>query len=67
MSAIADDLRAWRERLELSQEQAAALLGVPLATFRNYEQGRSQPQHAQTLRLAMGMVEHQRRRRLVAS
>ena len=36
-------LKAIRKRLKLSQEQAAAKLEVPVATWRNWEQGRNAP------------------------
>lgn len=39
----ADDIRAWRERLGLSQQQAADKLGIPAGTLRNWEQGRYKP------------------------
>lgn len=38
-----NDLRQWRHRLRLSQPQAARVLRVPLATLRNWEQGRNEP------------------------
>ena len=34
-------LRRWRKNR--SQPEAAAMLGVPLATYRNWEQGRNEP------------------------
>lgn len=37
------DPRAVRARMGLTQEAFAALLGVPLATLRNWEQGRRSP------------------------
>ncbi len=36
----AADLRAWRDRLGLSQPQAAERIGISVATIRDYEQGR---------------------------
>lgn len=36
-------LRDWRRRWQLTQLQAAAALGVPLKTFRNWEQGQRTP------------------------
>lgn len=35
------DLIAWRNRLGLSQCEAARLLKTPLDTYQNWEQGRS--------------------------
>lgn len=35
------DLSAWRERMGLSQPQAAKRLALPIGTYRNYEQGRT--------------------------
>ena len=43
-------LRAIRKRLGLSQSQAAKKLEVPVATWRNWEQGRNAP-HAGMARL----------------
>jgi DNA-binding transcriptional regulator YiaG len=39
----AQELRQWRERVGLSQPNAAAFLGVPLGTFRQWEQRRRVP------------------------
>lgn len=36
-------LRAWRERAKLSQPQAAARLGAPVRSYRNWETGRRVP------------------------
>lgn len=36
-------LREWRENAHLTQEEAAALLGVTVGTYRNWEQGRAAP------------------------
>jgi len=41
---VAHQLRAWRHRWRLTQVQAAAALGVTLATLRNWEQARSKPE-----------------------
>lgn len=38
-----NEAQAVRMRLHLSQEKFAALLGVSVATLRNWEQGRRQP------------------------
>ncbi len=40
------DVKAIRERMELSQEQFALEFGLELATVRNWEQGRSEPDTA---------------------
>lgn len=37
------DVRAIRERYNLSQEKFAVLLGISTATLRNWEQGRRKP------------------------
>lgn len=54
---IAHELKAWRESLGISRDQAAEMLGLPEATIRNYEQGRYKPPHPQVLRLAMCEAE----------
>jgi DNA-binding transcriptional regulator YiaG len=33
-----------RKRLDLSQQATADLLGIPVSTLRNWEQGRTQPE-----------------------
>ncbi len=38
------DIRALRERFGLSQPKFAALVGVSVATLRNWEQGRRRPE-----------------------
>jgi len=37
---IGSDLKAWRQRLGLSQPRAAELLKTPVATYRGWEQDR---------------------------
>jgi putative transcriptional regulator len=39
----AADIKAIRERLELSQAEFATMIGVSVATLQNWEQGRRQP------------------------
>jgi putative transcriptional regulator len=38
--------RAARQKLNMTQEQMAALLRIPVATLRNWEQGRVKPDQA---------------------
>ncbi len=40
---LPDDVRAIRERMNLSQSAFAALLGVSLRTLQDWEQGRRKP------------------------
>jgi putative transcriptional regulator len=40
------DVRATRRRLHMSQQQFAATFGIPLATLKNWEQWRRQPDAA---------------------
>jgi len=40
------DVKVIRERMEMSQEQFALEFGLELATLRNWEQGRSEPDTA---------------------
>lgn len=65
---FAHELRAWRASLgaDVPQEVAAEILGVPLATYRNYEQGRTKPQHVDVLRLALAEAARRWRKRLPA-
>ena len=39
-----DDVRAIREQLDVTQEEFALLIGVSVATLRNWEQGRRVPE-----------------------
>lgn len=41
MTWDADDIRAWRARMKMTQEQAADALGVSWETYRSYEPGSS--------------------------
>ena len=41
-----DDVRSLRERYGLSQPKFAALMGISVATLRNWEQGRRKPEGA---------------------
>lgn len=50
---IAELLRAWRAARELTQASAAERLGIPVGTYRDWEQGRAPPQHEGVLRLAL--------------
>lgn len=50
---IADDLKRWRYTLGLSQPQASAILSTPLATLRQWEQGRREPSAASLAHIAM--------------
>lgn len=40
---ISKRLRAWREKKGCTQLAAAAMLGVPVGTYRDWEQGRFAP------------------------
>lgn len=40
---VPDDVRAIRERMDLSQSGFASLLGVSLRTLQDWEQGRRKP------------------------
>lgn len=53
MTTFAQEFQTWRMGLGWTQEQAAECLGLPLATIRNYEQGRTKPQHETLVRIAM--------------
>ena len=43
------ELQAWRKRLRIPQSKAADLLGVPLRTYQQWEQGRAPPHPLLTL------------------
>lgn len=40
---ISKKLKSWRQRLKLSQSQAAAKIGVPVRTLQEWEQDRQSP------------------------
>ena len=40
---ISDQLKAWRNRNGWKQWRAAALIGVPVGTYRNWELGKAEP------------------------
>ena len=40
---LPEKLKAWRARRNLSQSQAAPVLGIPIDTLQNWEQGRNEP------------------------
>lgn len=44
--AMIPDPRGIRERLAMTQQAFAGLLGIPLGTLRNWEQGRTRPDPA---------------------
>jgi len=48
------DVKNIREKLELSQEEFCRLYGFPLATLKNWEQGRRKPDLA--ARLLLGLI-----------
>lgn len=48
------DVKAIREKLELSQEEFCRLYGFPLSTLKNWEQGRRKPDLA--ARLLLGLI-----------
>lgn len=53
MDTIASRLRSERVRLNLTQAEMAERIGIPTATYRTYESGRSEP----PLRLAGDLVK----------
>jgi putative transcriptional regulator len=61
---FARDVRRAREKLKMTQEELAAALGLPLATLRNWEQGRYNPDPA--ARALMKIVAANPKRALAA-
>lgn len=47
------DVKVIRERLKLSQQGFADRFGFPIATLKNWEQGRRQPDHAVNILLRL--------------
>lgn len=43
MTPFHQTLKRWRRRRGLSQSQAAPVLGVPIKTLQNWEEGRNTP------------------------
>jgi len=60
------ELRALRREVDLSQQQFAALLGVPLNTFRMWDSGLRSPQPDVIARARAVVVEHQRQHELLS-
>ena len=65
MTDAAEEIKAWRQSLDWTQEQAAAALDVPVQTIRAWEIGRYLPRHQRVLRLALAQLtsEQQKPRR----
>ena len=57
MTDIAQDLIAWRKAHGWTQVQSAEALDVPVATLRNWEQGRTRPEPAGPVRRLMGLLQ----------
>jgi DNA-binding XRE family transcriptional regulator len=63
---LAELLKDWRRRGNLTQSEAAIALGLPLKTYQAIEQGRSF-KYEQLVRLAVvTAIEHQRQTEVVA-
>lgn len=56
MTTLREDLKAWRQRLGITQAKAAKILDVPLPTYQGWEGGRRFDRE-KILRLAMSRVE----------
>lgn len=56
------DIRSWRERLGLTQAEAAKRLQVPLNTLKNWEQGQQRPDKWRAEGLRKKMVDYSGRR-----
>lgn len=61
MPDIAARLKLMRQRLGLTQAQAAAALGTPLPTYQHWEAGRRAPATPEIIDLACEALEHRRR------
>lgn len=61
-SAFSDQLRAWRDRHNLTQADAAAALRVSFRTLQAWESGRT-PDQADALLLLMGYLSQEWRKR----
>jgi DNA-binding transcriptional regulator YiaG len=56
-SDVSAILTRWRRAMEINQEMAALLLGVPVKTLQGWEQGRPMP-HPRLLTLALINFRH---------
>ena len=56
---INEEIRACRDRLQLTQSQLGGELGVAVATIADWESGSVQPEHPAMLRLALEQLEFQ--------
>lgn len=50
-------MKSWRRRTGLTQAEAALRLGLPLGTWRNWEQGRTRPSRMAEQGLTLLMEE----------
>lgn len=57
---FAQILKDWRRRRRLSQPDAAAELGVPVASLRNWEQRRSSPFGQTLMKLLPKLTQDER-------
>ncbi len=55
---MADRMKAWRKRLDITQAQAADVLGVSVRTYQGWEAGRTERLQKKVFRLAMAHVEN---------
>jgi DNA-binding transcriptional regulator YiaG len=62
MTSAADEIKAWRHRLNWTQEQAAEALDVPVQTVRAWEIGRYLPRHRRVLTLALAQITSEQRK-----
>jgi transcriptional regulator with XRE-family HTH domain len=62
MTALSDKLKAWRKRLDITQAQAADVLGVSKRTYEGWEIGRTERLHERVFDLAMMHVENNRKK-----
>lgn len=58
-NVVADELRAWRARRELTQSAAAQALGISLRTYQHWESRDSRgPDHPSVVRLAIRALDY---------
>jgi DNA-binding transcriptional regulator YiaG len=56
MSNFADDVRAWRQLMGMSQPEAAEAMHIPLGTLRGWEQERRQPDYPWLIKVALHAI-----------
>lgn len=56
-----EDVRRWRQRMKMTQAEAAEILEVSRRTYEGWEMGRHVPSHVSAIRHRMRQIEAERK------